>query len=127
MFQFLSPASAVTAVLSSASLSSHRSDNRIADARTSLLTSVRALRTDAASMASSPSSVQSACSRVRQSGALAASVLSDGATLASPRSTSTRCAVSRHHPFGFDNVCTSCADGAFESAGAAGRRAGRFP
>ena len=44
-----------------------------------------------------------------QSGALSASFTSAGATDLSPRSTSSRCAVSRRQPFGCDSASTSCA------------------
>ena len=35
--------------------------------------------------------------------------------------------MSRHQPFGFDSVCTSCCGVAFDSAGDAGRFAGVAP
>ena len=65
---------AVTAVsIDPSPLASHRSDRRTADVRTSRDESSSALRTSAASMRSMPSSVHSACSRVRASGAAVAS------------------------------------------------------
>ena len=51
----------------------------------------------------------------------AAQLLQRGTTDASPRSTSSRCAVSRHQPFGCESAFTSVAAGAFDSAGARSR------
>ncbi len=90
--------------------------------RTSRAGSVSAFFTSSMSSRSSPSSVHSACSRTRSSGDDVASLTSAGATVTSPRSTSIRCAVSRHQPLACERRLTSCAEvSGLAGAGAAGR------
>ena len=92
---------------------------RIAEARTSRDGSSSARMTVAASIASSPSSVHSARTRVRGSSAPLRQLheqRSDGRAGVPPRSTSSRCAVSRHQPFGCERVSTSCAFDDFTSS-----------
>ena len=74
--------------------------NRSAAARIFGCGSESAALTVGSSIWSRPCKVQSTCSRTAGSFALAASFFKAGATVASPLSTSIRCAVSRHQPFG---------------------------
>ncbi len=81
----------------------------MADARMSRAGSSSALVTVATSIASMPSSIHIACRRVRVGALLPKSLTSAGAPALSPRSTSSRCAVSRRQPFGCDSVSINCA------------------
>ena len=89
---------------------SQRSESRSPASRTSRAGSVSAFFTSPMSSRSSPSSVHSACSRTRSSEDDVASLTSAGATVTSPRSTSIRCAVSRHQPLACESRLTSCAE-----------------
>ena len=85
------------------------SQKRTAPLRTAAFLSPSAARAVAASIEPMPSSVHSACSRVRQSGAFAASSFSAGTTDLSLRWTRSCWAVSRHQPIGLDRWATSWA------------------
>ena len=78
--------------------------------------------TSPGSRPSRPSSVHSACSLVRSSGARATRCRNAGTTAGSPRSTSRRCAVSRHQPLGCASTSTSSLGEAADSVGLRPRR-----